>query len=221
MPFIVFIQSIFSELTGLSAPNQRQFPLHAPDQVGGVRNLSATFRRLYYHLYSNSNVSRAERIIDDLSLILLLKLASEDADDDYPINVFLSKKKTAQQLLLPYLKNNFPELIRPNQHFHLNDQALRLALTDLATVRLKNSPAHVLGEAFQALIGPQLRGDKGQFFTPRSLVSAIVTILDPRPSELVIDPACGTGGFLIETRAHQTRFPSQDATTGMLFGVDK
>ena len=201
--------------------DQAHLALRAPAHVGGVKNLSEAFRRLYYHLYSNSSASRAERIVDDLSLVLLLKLATEDERDDDCLNAFLAGMAPARKTVLPYLRTRFPELVRPQHRFHLTDQEIRVALGDLAHVSLSKSPAHVLGEAFQALIGPQLRGEKGQFFTPQSLVAAMVEILDPQPGEAIIDPACGTGGFLTEAHVYQTRIASTENTLGLLTGVDK
>ena len=200
---------------------QDQLGLHAPQHVGGVKNLSAAFRRLYYHLYSNSNASRAERIVEDLSLVLLLKLAAEDERDDECLNAFLSGASSARKSVLPYLRTRFPELVRRQHKFHLADQEIRVALRELVHVSLSKSPAHVLGEAFQALIGPQLRGEKGQFFTPQSLVAAMVEIIDPQPGDAIMDPACGTGGFLTEAHVHQTRRASTEERLGPLMGVDK
>ncbi len=54
-----------------------------------------------------------------------------------------------------------------------------------------------VGDAFEVFIGPALRGAEGQFFTPRNVVQMVVDILDPQPGERIIDPACGSGGFLI------------------------
>ena len=51
-------------------------------------------------------------------------------------------------------------------------------------------------------IGPALRGAEGQFFTPRNVIEMMVRMVDPRPGEKVIDPACGSGGFLITALAH-------------------
>jgi type I restriction enzyme M protein len=47
-----------------------------------------------------------------------------------------------------------------------------------------------------------LRGDRGQYFTPRGAIKLVVSMLAPQPSERVLDPACGTGGFLTATLAH-------------------
>lgn len=51
-------------------------------------------------------------------------------------------------------------------------------------------------------IGPALRGSEGQFFTPRNVVEMMVKIVDPKPGERIIDPACGSGGFLINALSH-------------------
>jgi type I restriction enzyme M protein len=188
--------------------------ISAPDS--GV-DPSEAFRKLYYHLYSNSRVSRAERLVSDLSLLLLAKYSSEINGSAADFETFLAGKGTANALLLSHLRALCPELITENDRFSLEDDTLRVALTDLGDVRLSSAPAHLLGDAFQALIGPRLRGERGQFFTPRSIVRAMIGILDPKPEEIVLDPACGTGGFLLET--HLQWGPGAQASR--LFGLDK
>ncbi|GAF90461.1 unnamed protein product, partial [marine sediment metagenome] len=59
-----------------------------------------------------------------------------------------------------------------------------------------------IGDAFEVFIGPALRGAEGQFFTPRNVIRMMVEILNPEPSEKIIDPACGSGGFLIVALTH-------------------
>ena len=56
----------------------------------------------------------------------------------------------------------------------------------------------VIADAFEIFIGHALKGGQGQFFTPRNVVKMMVDILDPNDDDLIIDPACGSGGFLIE-----------------------
>src|SRR5487761_797643 len=165
--------------------------------------LPDVFKKIYYHLYSNSKVSRAELIIEDLSLLLLAKLSAETNGGQAALSSYLEGKGTADTTLLPLLRKSYPELLGPKQTFALADTSLRMALSELSELDLSRAPAHTLGEAFQALIGPRLRGEKGQFFTPKSVVRAMVEILDPKPGEDVCDPAHGTGGFLAETHVYQ------------------
>ena len=182
-------------------------------------NLPDAFRKLYFNLYTNGKASRSERLIEDLSLILLSKLAFERDPDAAELRAYRKNAAaTADTVLIPVLKRTFPGLVDDRQRFSIGDKAVRSALTELDGVQLSTAPAHVLGEAFQALAGPRLRGDKGQFFTPRSLVHAIVEIVAPMPNESVLDPACGTGGFLVEAHAFQSRAGTANAS---LIGVDK
>ena len=60
--------------------------------------------------------------------------------------------------------------------------------------------ADVKGDAYEGLLernAQDVKGGAGQYFTPRALIQAIVDCIQPRPGEVVADPACGTGGFLL------------------------
>ena len=94
-------------------------------------------------------------------------LAGEFNGGQQTISTYLEGKGTANKALLPILREAFPELLSKRQTFSLADDSLRMALSELATLDLTHAPAHALGEAFQALIGPRLRGERGQFFTPK------------------------------------------------------
>ncbi|WP_198673169.1 N-6 DNA methylase [Simplicispira lacusdiani] len=185
------------------------------------QNLPEVFKRIYYHLYSNSKASRAEAIIEDLSLLLLTKLSADQTGRRAVIESFVADGGDANTNLLPLLTSVFPKLLGTGQRFALDDASLRRSLSEMADLDLAKAPAHLIGEAFQALIGPRLRGEKGQFFTPKSLVQGMVQILDPKPWERVLDPCVGTGGFLAETFLYQAHKHGKEAANGGLIGVDK
>jgi type I restriction enzyme M protein len=189
---------------------------------GGVQNLAETFRRLYYRLYSNSSASRAERIFENLATILLLKFCLDKQQEETELKKFLAGKRTADSLLKEFLPQQLPKVTSLTFSLSISDNSVREAMTELAPLNLSMAPAHVLGEAFQALIGPRLRGDKGQFFTPKSLVKAMVRIIGPKPNESVLDPACGTGGFLGEAHIFQSGLADGSCEpTGRLVGIEK
>ncbi len=83
----------------------------------------------------------------------------------------------------------------------------------------------VLGNAYEYLIKKfaDLTNKKaGEFYTPRSVVNLMVRILDPKPGETVYDPACGTGGLLLETLQHVRENGGDDRLMlGRLFGQEK
>lgn len=177
------------------------------------------FRRLYYHLYSNSAVSRAERLVEDLALLLLSKLAAEVNGSREDFDAFLGGDGSSEALLLSHLRAAAPDLVDESAHFAIDDETVRASLHILDQVDISKAPAHVMGEAFQALIGPRLRGERGQFFTPHSLVRAMVDVIEPGLDEDVLDPACGTGGFLLDVVRYWAEHEGEP--TGNLRGVDK
>src|ERR1019366_1843346 len=90
-------------------------------------------------------------------------------------------------------------LFRPNDEITLSDRALAYMVMELARYNFSRSDVDAKGAAYQEIVGANLRGDRGQYFTPRRAVNLMVRILDPKENEKVLDPACGTGGFLVAT----------------------
>ncbi|KHD06569.1 hypothetical protein PN36_08350 [Candidatus Thiomargarita nelsonii] len=189
----------------------KQLPLKILPQL---TDYPERFKKLYYHLYSNSSASRAETIISDLSKLLLVALSSQTQT----IEPFISGMATANELLIPLLIKRFPKIVADNDKFAMDNASLRAGLLAINDLDLHSAPAHLLGDAFQALMGPRLRGDKGQFFTPKSVVRAMVEITAPGANAKVVDPACGTSGFLSETAFF---WKNKKIKPGYLIGIDK
>lgn len=107
------------------------------------------------------------------------------------------------------------ELFGPRDELALSDRALAFIVGELASYTLTGTDADVKGIAYQELVGDNLRGDRGQYFTPPAAVKLMVDILDPHEDEVVLDPACGTGGFLRETLRHLLeKWRANEHTTG-------
>ncbi len=83
---------------------------------------------------------------------------------------------------------------------------LRLLVNDLiGQLEWSGLSSDLKGDAYEGLLEKNARDTKsgaGQYFTPRPLIDAIVKCVDPRPGEVVCDPACGTAGFLLSAHAH-------------------
>lgn len=94
-------------------------------------------------------------------------------------------------------------LFRPSDEITLSDRALAYMVMELARYNFSRSDVDAKGAAYQEIVGTNLRGDRGQYFTPRRAVNLVVRILDPKETEKVFDPADGTGGFLVATLAYQ------------------
>ena len=90
----------------------------------------------------------------------------------------------------------------PTDEITLSDRALAFIVSEIAQYDLSGTDVDAKGLAYQELVGTNLRGDRGQYFTPRRAVNLMVEILDPQEDETVLDPTCGTGGFLQATLKH-------------------
>ena len=113
-----------------------QFDLSFPTPPS-PNNLPGVFRKLYFNLYTNAKASRSERLLEDLSLLLLLKLAVELDPDATELRTYRqSPPATADTVLLPFLKRTFPDLVDDRQRFSMGDKAVRIALADLDGVQL-------------------------------------------------------------------------------------
>ena len=89
----------------------------------------------------------------------------------------------------------------------LSDAKIRDLIEHMSKRRLGNHdyPADLMGDAYEILLkkfADDSKAKAGEFYTPRSVVQLLVRILDPRPGETVYDPACGSGGMLIEAVHH-------------------
>jgi len=84
----------------------------------------------------------------------------------------------------------------------LKGDALRLCAAALEPYSLAHTDLDAVDAAFEYLVNPEQKGQKGQYFTPRPVVKMSVRILNPQDGEKVIDPACGSCGFLIHTIRH-------------------
>jgi len=105
----------------------------------------------------------------------------------------------------------------------LDDSRLKDLVEHLSKRSLGNQDysADLMGDAYEILLkkfADLTKAKAGEFYTPRAVVKLLVRILDPHPGETVYDPACGSGGMLIEA-IH--RMKNSDLSCGHIFGQEK
>ena len=106
---------------------------------------------------------------------------------------------------------------------NLTDGKIRDLIEHLSTRKLGNKdyPADLMGDAYESLLkkfADDSKAQAGEFYTPRSVVQLLIRILDPKPGESVYDPACGSGGMLIEAVHHMNH---SNLCCGKIFGQEK
>jgi type I restriction enzyme M protein len=105
----------------------------------------------------------------------------------------------------------------------LSDDRLKNLIEHMSSIKVGNNnySADVMGDAYEYLIkkfADLSKKNAGEFYTPRTIVKLLVNLLDPKPGDDVYDPACGTGGMLIEAIHH---INNDKLTYGRIYGQEK
>jgi len=91
----------------------------------------------------------------------------------------------------------WPGIFKEGEDIELAKRHLQVCVGPVEGVRLMGSNLRVMDDAFEYLLPTEAKKKKGQFFTPRHVVEMCVRMLNPKRNEYVMDPSCGSGGFLL------------------------
>lgn len=154
----------------------------------------------YIKAHEGSNV------FDEIFKLIIAKLFDEktylkndDSKAHFRVGVFEAPEEARVRIdeLFEEATKRWSEIFEENEKILLNDESLAYAVSALQKAYLLKSPADILGSAFEVMVNPDMKGNKGQYFTPRHVVKMCIDILKPQDRENVFDPACGSGGFLV------------------------
>jgi type I restriction enzyme M protein len=125
-------------------------------------------------------------------------------DPSYQLEFFVGDRspeqvKRAISNLLEGAKREWQGVFEPTDRIELRSDHLKVCVSFLEKIKLFNSNLQIIDEAFEYLIPQVSKKKEGQFFTPRPVIDMVVKMLNPKPSEFVIDPACGSAGFLLHS----------------------
>lgn len=124
--------------------------------------------------------------------------------------------------VLTELQDLLPESFANRESFLLDDESLAFVDAMLTTINLEDWSSDPFGDVYEAFTGSSVRGHEGQFFTPLNAVELLVSMVNPMPGERVIDPACGSGGFLSAVaRRWVAQGIDRSLAAGAIFGIDK
>lgn len=101
--------------------------------------------------------------------------------------------------IFEHVKAKYPDVFTAADIITLTDSSIAYIAGEIQQYCLIESERDVIADAFETFISPSLRGGQGQFFTPRNVVKLLVSLTNPTRNDQLIGPACGSGGFLIES----------------------
>ena len=167
-------------------------------------DLKTIFRNIRNHLAGmTSGITRDEAFAHEMTKILFCKVFDEKHTKDLEhVQFYTLKNETGKTFvnriskLFSKIIAKYPESFEKNDKIKIDENSLRYVISSLQKFCITDADRDAIGDVFEVFIGPALRGGEGQFFTPKNAVEMMVQIINPKPGELILDPACGAGGFL-------------------------
>lgn len=208
----------FAKNGGTTEDGQKLFPLTKVSES----ELTNRFKQAHQALWGGGELNPSEAF-DELDKLIFCKIYDENkmrrSGEPYDFQIIKAEpksrakediekadKETSQNLLkrLTALyedgkskneRRNDPEIFR--EGIKLNAAKVRTVVGYLEGIDLQNTDLDSKGRAFETFMGSFFRGDFGQYFTPRNIVSFIVDSLPIKKTDRILDTSCGSGGFLL------------------------
>lgn len=169
-------------------------------------NLLFTFRTCHNIIYINEGLQKQPAFFEFLKVIFC-KIHDERNLLD-PIEFYTTSKernyKDGQATVYKRISKIFekvkkknPQIFDENDTIKLTPRTLTFLVAELQKYALLNTNIDIKGKAYEEIVGANLRGDRGEFFTPRNVMKMAVDMINPKDDEKVLDSSCGTGGFVV------------------------
>jgi len=173
-------------------------------------NLKPIFNVINQHLYGKLKYTdtdtraRSKQIIN----LLLCKLVDEVSKKPEEEMEFCIKNSESPENLYYRIQKFFDENVRAkykevldqNEQIKLTEELVYLIVSEIQHISLLRSSKDIFSDAFEIFVSKILKDEAGQFFTPPNIVKFMVHYLDPELETKILDPACGHGGFLLESK---------------------
>jgi type I restriction enzyme M protein len=193
---------------GFEAPQ----PLSFAELVPAQDELIDVFKRCHNYIYGNQGFQK-EQAFQELLKIIFCKVYDEDTATD-TMRFFIGNKERRSEIgqrqlrqtiesLYEAVKQRYPYIFDKEESIRLENRVLAYLVGEMQRFSFLQTEADVKGTAYEQLVGSNLRGDRGEFFTPRNvceMASRMALLTYPQNEWLnlkILDPTCGTGGFLV------------------------
>lgn len=159
-----------------------------------VGSLESLFIRLEELVLANSGEDEFEEVFK----LIVAKLWDEQAHDGARFRIYDTEIETfnAINILLREAEKGWSGILEPLSTPMLTPAHLQVCVEALAKHRILDQGLEVMDSFFEFMVSKGAKGSKGQYFTPRHVIELCVRMLKPKKEETILDPACGSGGFL-------------------------
>jgi len=205
---------MFQEISRIPRHGERFEDLEKPltkDDLKPASNLKARFDEVHNYLYANEGLLK-EKLFGEIIKLIFMKIVDEKSprnevwfrisEREYEELLENGKSESFKQRiekLWRETENLYPEI---DGDLQLKPLSIAETVRRLQEISFEKTGDDAKGTAFQTFIHENMRGDRGEFFTPQPAIELAVEMLNPDHNESVIDPASGTGRFLIRSMEH-------------------
>jgi len=169
-------------------------------------NMLFSFRTCHDHIYITDGLPK-DKAFFELLKIIFCKIQDE-RNIPKPLEFYATAKEKASNdgrltvqkritRIFNDVKKRYPAIFDANDVLNLKPRSLAYIVGEVQRYSFLDTHIDVKGKAYEELVGSNLRGDRGEFFTPRNVQRMAIRMLDVKPGEIILDPSCGTGGFLV------------------------
>ena len=183
------------------------------DALVPAHELKSVFRRCHNYIYANAGLQKAEAFHELLKLIFCKTFDEEEGADvlDFAVHPRERTSESGQRRLMEErlgplfdrIQQRYPFIFEPDERITLDHRVAAYVVNELQYLSLLDTKTDVKGDAYEELVGENLRGDRGEYFTPRNVCDMAVQMVMSLYAESqltslkVLDCCCGTGGFLV------------------------
>jgi type I restriction enzyme M protein len=197
-------------------------------------NLLKRFEEIHDYIYSNDGLS-PQQTLEEFVKILFIKIFEESADTGLfhitptewsdvskgkPNQLFIDRIGT----LFAQTRETYRDVFETDDRIRISALSLGFTINKLQSISLSNSSQDAKGLAFQKFLTHHEKDGRGQFFTPEPVIDFCVEMMQPTPHETIIDPACGSGGFIMSAlkflKKKYKNIDYQKIVTKNIFGID-
>ncbi len=198
----------FREIPAIPKYKQKlsEIGLYKRKDLKGTHNLKDIFSELRGYIAGNSvGVNRDEAIAKEMIHLILCKIYDERFTRmDDMVSFRASESDTDEEIkkridgLFLSVKTKYRDVLSESDTIDFDGHTLRYIIGKIQNYCLIDTDRDIIADAFEVFIGGSLKGEQGQFFTPKNVVKTLVAAVDPTLEDIIIDPSCGSGSFLVE-----------------------
>jgi type I restriction enzyme M protein len=203
-------------------------------QLSKEDNLLKRFEEIHDFIYANDGLS-PQQTLEEFVKILFIKIFDENENlkqfsvssnewNDIKSGKNVSSFSERITALFDKTQKEYQDIFDTDDRIKLSQNALSFTVNKLQGISLLGSSQDAKGLAFQKFLSHHEKDGRGQFFTPEPVIDFCVGMMQPKPDDTIIDPACGSGGFLMSAlkylQANHQNLNTAKIVSQNIFGLD-